>query len=347
MAAERDQPGATYRSGQQEGTQTFHGKIMSLHDYLAQGSGAPSGAASSIDRQGASTPPTSDPQNQQPRTTTQTIDQNAPPRTAVNEPPQEGELRSQPGSDRFGPTDRTTADRVGAQAQSDAARLQTAQSSSAWAVQPLVLVVSRSSEHGQSSQFRSSTPATTDPNRRDPTLQTTQTAQQQQPSGQQQSQFAGTAGMGEAYLLVFDPQNYASRLALSQAHGMIPESGLTVGSSATPSDRLPVRAEDASSDQRTGVDQRRWDARSGMTSGAQVKVTGKVLSRGGLKAIEVASIEKDSSMESTRESTPGANRQYDQDQDRTPSTTPNPTTPNPTTPNPTTPNPNRDRNPEN
>jgi hypothetical protein len=117
----------------------------------------------------------------------------------------------------------------------------------------------------------------------------------------------------EVYVLVFDPQDANSRSAFTKAQWMA--SGRISGSESV-SDRLPVRAGESDATRQPGAATRDTDlsrtdpsrlegsktdstvsdpgksySSTHSMGGKQVKVTGKVLQKGGIKAIEVASIE--------------------------------------------------------
>lgn len=129
-----------------------------------------------------------------------------------------------------------------------------------------------------------------------------------------------TSGMGNGYILVFDPQSYGSRMAMSIAHGMIPGSGLDAHVSTQfagdENDRQLVRGHDADNDRADRLDRARDESRSDAdqkdqndsltsnrdwsrasdrsytSSDARVKVVGKVLNAHGIRAIQVTSVEK-------------------------------------------------------
>jgi hypothetical protein len=182
----------------------------------------------------------------------------------------------------------------------------------AWAGQPLALVV-ESSHAGAASAIRQAASAVNsaiDPSR--PSAATSATSPSQTPS----SSYASSQTMGgDVYVLVFDPQDASSRAAFTKAQWMA--SGRAGGSST--SDRLPVRGPGETDPNRPGIaperdrDPSRTDTtrtdpsrleQSDLTPsssartyssvhsmGKKVKVTGSVLNKGGIKAIEVASIE--------------------------------------------------------
>ncbi len=196
--------------------------------------------------------------------------------------------------------------------------------------QPLVLIASPSSWSGSPSQGAQGQPGTGlgtqdqpgDPGR---SLTPGQTSPQQTPdrpsfsgttpqsrlgqaqSGQSQpgqgSALGGSSGAGgQAYILIFDAQNPQSRAAMTSVQSYISSAESGAESSL---DRLPVRGADDSTQpgvaQRDAVTDRLQAGRElslnrsvgAQTAGGEkrVKVTGRVLSRGGIQAIEVASIE--------------------------------------------------------
>ncbi|MBX3748362.1 MAG: hypothetical protein KF833_23905 [Verrucomicrobiae bacterium] len=95
-----------------------------------------------------------------------------------------------------------------------------------------------------------------------------------------------------AYILVHDPQNYAGRNAVSQAHGLVSGSGLYSATSDAPQDRLLVRDRETPANPFQSIGPRPGigDAAASAKSGAKVKVTGRIMDRDGLQAIVVTRV---------------------------------------------------------
>lgn len=166
-----------------------------------------------------------------------------------------------------------------------------------------------------------------DPNR----AQATPTRPEAYTSGQNTSSLAGQR-QGQAYILICDPKDHASLATL--AGYASDRAGNVDRSSTTPTpileqnadqDRQQVRDEVRSNDRPLGLGEREKDPAGnqgtqawsqGMKHG-EVKVTGKVMERGGLQAIQVASIEKvDASGARSGENNPGSTTQPRNESDR-------------------------------
>jgi hypothetical protein len=128
-----------------------------------------------------------------------------------------------------------------------------------------------------------------------------------------------TASTGEAYVLLCNSSDATSRSAFSKAQSVTP------GATPSTSDRLQVRGKDESdattrrpedparqpadparqpaTDRSTSQDYKPYAQNygHGILEGKLVKISGKILSRGGIQAIEVASID-----EVAATSTPGS-----------------------------------------
>jgi hypothetical protein len=142
-----------------------------------------------------------------------------------------------------------------------------------------------------------------DPNR----AQASPTRPEAYSSDQSRSSVAGPGQQGQAYILICDPNDHATMATLAGYSS--DRSGVTDRSSTAPTpireqnadqDRQQVRDAVRGNDRSSGIGEREIDAagnrssqtwNQGMKHG-EVKVTGKILERGGLQAIQVASIEK-------------------------------------------------------
>lgn len=95
-----------------------------------------------------------------------------------------------------------------------------------------------------------------------------------------------------AYILVYDPQNYAGRTAVSQAHGLVASSGLDAATSETPQDRLLVRDRETTANpfRSIGPQSGLGDSAAPAKAGSRVKVTGRIMDRDGLQAIVVTRV---------------------------------------------------------
>jgi hypothetical protein len=166
----------------------------------------------------------------------------------------------------------------------------------------------------------------------DPTRQSSTSAQANEEKSSSYSSLQGASG--DVYVLVFDPQDASSRAAFTKAQWMA--SGRSGGISSTTSDRLPVRGPGETDPNRSSIDRERDPSRTDTTRtdpsrieqsdltgsttasrtyssahsiGKKVKVTGKILNKGGIQAIEVASIEdatgaSESGQDTLRSTTP-------------------------------------------
>jgi hypothetical protein len=161
--------------------------------------------------------------------------------------------------------------------------------------QPLALKVTSRGQGGMDTQ-QTTLPGTgrvSTPDRTQPQSQQLGTQQQQQTpqyGTQQQAQQYGTRmdQDGEIYILVFDPADHESRSAYMQAQSIAreagglagtPSIGATEGTTTPAADRQPVRDHlDRSMDR--------------ATDGEQVRVTGRVIQHGGIRAIAVRQVER-------------------------------------------------------
>ncbi len=162
-------------------------------------------------------------------------------------------------------------------------------------VQPLVLIPSGSSQFANTSH----TGEKNDKQGSDPSTG--------KAGDDQQSESAG-----EGFVLVFEPGNYGSQMALALAHGMIAGSGLNAHRSQSAgfeSDRMPVRGHAEESVDSGGHATERTTREAEFDTGhndrwlragrsAHVKVTGRVLDAHGIRAFEVTGIEPLSGSES-------------------------------------------------
>lgn len=327
FAAEQGSLGASspYRSLQQAGeTRTIEGKLVTLFDYLSYSADTlgttPSPSRSSSSRSGASTPavPAVDPLAPPAPAPLPGDPGFAPAVQSPGNPANPGNVERSLDQDvnvnvNPGATDATAARAQGQDLSDLSSPLGDTSTRSSGVVgstpmsgaggQPLVLIVQSASAERTGSPGGLAVSTTPRADAPQPGRYPTQREILEQ--GQARERSARTSGAGstaepimEAYLLVSNPQNYASRLALSQAHAITSQSGSAAA--RTQSDRLPVRGTE---DDTTGTgivsarDSDTWSTRSSMKPGSRVKVVGKVLSRGGLQAIEVMSVEAASQAE--------------------------------------------------
>ncbi len=143
-----------------------------------------------------------------------------------------------------------------------------------------------------------------------------------------------TGTSGDVYVLVFDPNNESSRTAFARAQWMVSGGARSTAYSSTtsPSDRLNVSGredQDRSSTTSANHTDREHSSSSPAASaytgshwmgGKQVKITGKVLDRAGVKALEIASIEDATPASSTTTApstttTPSSSDTTDQNRD--------------------------------
>lgn len=250
-------------------TQSLQGRIMTLHEYLTHGAQASEAAVS----EGTTLPGL-------------TQDDAGGVRTSD---------RQLPGQDTAAPTTDLDKNVESRDPAASASPLGTSVSGASPS-QPMVLVVSSSTAPStpaanipQGSALPGSTlvPGRFDGNTRTPT------------EGDA-ARNIGTPGDGNpassphadgVYVLVFDPTSPASRFALGKARHLIPQDRQSSRSPALPArpDRIQVRAlEDPSDPNRAQA----RDDTSSLRAEGQVTVTGRVLRRGGIQAIEVTSVEK-------------------------------------------------------
>jgi hypothetical protein len=304
------QSGATSTPQGAEQQVHLEGKIVSLFEYLSGEHGMSSSSIRSSSSYSSSTSPTT---------------------TTPGQPRLNQQDTSSTSTDAQRSTDILGRDRSASTATPGASTATTGSSgafsgTAAWAGQPLALIVDSghagASSLRQSSQSSDTSLQSTDPTGQsadttrqstDPSRESTSTSQSQSRS----SSFASSHGSsGEVYVLVFDPQDASSRAAFTKAQWMA--SGRSSDITSPTADRLPVRGAGESDPNRQSVTERDSDAtrtdttrtdpsrleKSDVTSstssrsyasahsmGKKVKVTGKVLNKGGIKALEVASIE--------------------------------------------------------
>lgn len=276
-------PGAaaqpSYSAASQAGQTEMEGRIVSLFEYL-------SGSADESSAPGTTTSSTTSPG----ATDTTRADRNAPAGSA-----------SSSTSGASGP--------IGAWSGTGAA-----------AGQPLVFISQSPNTGAGSSGYRSSTTTSSSgatppsivsssPNRTLPDRPGAPVAGT--PGATTSPSGLGTVGMGgaDAFVLVFDPNNETSRTAFSRAQWLISGrgKGADLSSTATPgaTDRLNVSGREDTS--RTTTDLTGRDTTTSPTSGQslggtpwsthqtmagqRVKISGRILSKGGIRALEVANIE--------------------------------------------------------
>jgi hypothetical protein len=322
LFAAEQQPSSSLRYGSSTAEMhTFEGRLMPLYDYLAKGASGVGAAASSLDRAASSL---ARPQADRP-------DADSTTDRALSTDPS-----SNPSQNRLG---------AGQPGQSGAAGFGSGVTAGSFGgAQPLVLIAD--SALGQKSGQESGTPSatTTTPSIINPLDQGNQNQGARSTQTTPGSRVLGAAGQ-QAYLLVFNPHDASGRMALNKAQSMIDSSGsgsapsaIRPGTDPARGDRLPVRDEATDNDndptrpnqERDQQDQLRaqvqqaqpgrqsqdqWSredasrAHGALTGGmahGKVKVTGRVLSREGIQAIEVSSIE---AADSTQPGASGLNRE--------------------------------------
>jgi hypothetical protein len=160
--------------------------------------------------------------------------------------------------------------------------------------QPLALIVSSRDQRGMGAQQQTTLPGTGRVSTPDRTTGDTADTQQRPQYG------AGMAQDGEIYILVFDPADHESRSAYMQAQSIARETGGLVGTptigategTTTPAaDRQPVRDQ---------LDRSLHRA----TDGEQVRVTGRVINHGGIRAIAVRQVERKHEHETSPSASP-------------------------------------------
>gem|GEM_PF-2988027 len=266
-----------------EGTQTISGRIMPLHEYFSLGSGTDASSARSPYRSSTSDP--SDPTRiQKEGNATQPAPgtSSSTPQTSTPTPgvSSSSSTRPEKANDRS-PGDYSSPSM---KANNDGGR-------NSWAGQPLVLIVSTPASQSAVERTDARTPQT------------------RVNDAARQSSVAGLVSSthfvaGQAYLLVCDPQDHSTMAAIAATW----DNRSFVSGTETPSSsttdlgqrRLRDRADELSRDREPSgnADRLRRDAEVNRDSTvaskmghSEVKVTGKVLQRGGLQAIQVVSIQ--------------------------------------------------------
>lgn len=261
-----------------EGAQTISGRIMPLHEYFSMGNGTDASSKRSSDRY--PTGDLSDPSRVQ--------------KEGNATQPTPGTTPSTPGVSSTPSTSPEKAnDRPPGQYSSSSLNTNHDAGQSGWAGQPLVLIASASASPLVGGRTDSLTP---------------------QPQGNDPARPSSEAGLassaqivaGQAYLLVCDPQDHATMAAIAAVRdNRSPVMGKETPSSSTADleqrrarDRADELSRDRDRDLSGNQDRSSRDATLNRNSTlaskgayAEVKVTGKVLQRGGLQAIHVVSIQ--------------------------------------------------------
>jgi hypothetical protein len=304
-AEDATKPGASHLQSTTSGQQVsgLEGKIMTLHAYLSGVSGKGAANAGSAATSPSSTPSSAQRDRSQ---VTDTSDDRARTRAERERAEQERANVNPNDPARRSPTDTTRpTETTRPDASNPAWQGWAGTGASSFADQPMVFVAMRGTTGISSSSTTSaSSTSTSTSTERNPNAPITTPPPVTPPP----ASFA-TSTQGEAYVLLCNHNDATSRNAFSKVQSL--------GSST--SDRVQVSGKDETDATRRSDDPTRQPATDrsttqdykpyapkygqGVLEGKLVKVSGKILSRGGIQAIEVTSID-DVSAPSTSPSSP-------------------------------------------